>query len=149
MSARKILIVLAIALTSCSHPTRDSRLDGTWLSDVETTVSYNRSLRPQLDWDKYSKLFGRMKHIYDKTTCTMEFDGARESEPLRIARVDASTVTLITHDPIAKKDRQLTIHFVGSDSYWIQIRDTDQREYFRRVRSPDGNSMGNDNSPKN
>ena len=130
---RATLVILIAVLSGCTSA-RDSRLAGTWVSDLQATVSHNRSIAPQMDWQKYSQLFGRMRVTYDDESVTTELDGVVERGPLRVTRRDADTVTLKIHDCIDKADRLLVVHFVDANMYWIHIRDTDHREYFRRVR---------------
>ena len=130
---RSLLAIITGLLSGCTSAP-DRRLVGTWVSDSQATVSYNRSLAPQMDWNKYSQLFGRLRVIYDGTNITSDLDGSIERGPIWIMRRDIDTLTLKIHDRIDEKDRLLTFHFVDQDTYWIQIRDTDHREYFRRVR---------------
>ena len=130
---RAILLILIAVLSGCASA-RDSRLAGTWVSDLQTTVSHNRSIAPQMDWQKYAQLFGRMRVIYDDESVTTELDGVVERGPLRIVRRDTDILTLKIHDRLDKADRLLVVHFIDADTYWIHIRDTDHREYFRRVR---------------
>ena len=130
---RALLVILLGVVSGCTSA-HDSHLTGTWVSDLQATVNHNRSIAPQMDWQKYSQLFGRLRLTYDDATVTSDLDGSVERSPLRIVRRDAGSVTLKINDHLDKRDRLLTIHFVDSDTYWIHIRDTDHREYFRRVR---------------
>ena len=132
---RGIFLMLSLILAGCSR-VHDNRLVGTWVSDSQGTVSYNRSLPDHLDWKKYSQLFGRLRVTYDDRSVITDLDGVVERQSLRIVRRDADTVTLRAYDPIDHKNKPLVVHFVDSDTYWIHIRDSDYREYFRRVTSP-------------
>jgi hypothetical protein len=127
------LAILVAVLFGCVSA-RDSRLAGTWVSDVDATVSYNRSIDPQMDWQKYGRLFGRMKVTYEHESVVSELDGVTERALLRALRRDENSVTLKIYDRINKGDRLLVVHFMDVDMYWISIRDTDHREYFRRVK---------------
>ena len=130
---RSTLAILTAILAGCTPP-HDSRLTGSWVSDLQATVSHNRSIAPQMDWQKYSQLFGRMRVTYDDEGVATELNGVVERSPLHVVRRDADTVTLKIHDRLDKEDRLLVVHFVGPEMYWIHIRDTEHREYFRRVR---------------
>lgn len=130
----RMLLTLAIALLTGCSAVRDTRLDGTWVSDRAATVQYNRAVSPNMNWEKYSQIFGFLRMTYDATSATSDFHGKIEKRPLHLLRKDADTVTAKVWDDLDKKHRLVTINFVGSDSYWIHIRDTSQREYFRRVR---------------
>jgi hypothetical protein len=132
---RGLFLMLSLILAGCTR-VHDNRLVGTWVSDREGTLSYNRSLRGRLDWKKYSPIFGRLRVTYDDASVIADLDGVVKRESLRIVRRDADTVTLRVYDPIDHKDKVLVVHFVDSDTYWIHIRDSDYREYFRRVTPP-------------
>jgi hypothetical protein len=132
----RVLFIIFIAVLSGCATIRDDRLTGTWISDLQATVSYNRTLAPQMDWQKYSRLFGRLRVTYDDRSERSDLDGYVEQALLRIVRRDADTVTLKIYDRLDKADRLLTIHFFGTSMYWIYIRDTKHREYFRRVTPP-------------
>ena len=133
----RIILVLAIAfLTGCT-PVRDTRLDGTWVSDRAATVEYNRGVSPNMDWEKYSQIFGHLRTTYDATTAISDFQGNIDRRPLRLVRKDTDSVTAKVWDDLDKKHRLVTMHFIDVDTYWISIRDTHQREYFRRVKNAD------------
>jgi hypothetical protein len=131
----RIVLALAIALFTGCTAVRDTRLDGTWVSDRSATVEYNRGVSPDLDWEKYSQIFGHLRMTYDATTAISNFHGNIDRRPLRLVRKDADSVTGKVWDDLDKKHRLVTMHFVDADTYWIWIRDTDHREYFRRVKN--------------
>jgi len=97
-----------------------------------------------MDWEKYSQIFGRLRMTYDSTTAVSDFQGTIEKRPLRLVGKDADSVTAKVWDDLEKKHRLVTMHFVDADTYWINIRDTDHREYFRRAKNvePDGAANG-------
>lgn len=141
------LLVLTIALATGCSGARDTRLDGTWVSDRVTTVEYNRGISPKMDWEKYSQLFGHLAMTYDATTATSEFQGKIERRPLHLVRKNGDSVTAKVWDDLDKKHRLVTMHFVGADTYWINVRDTDHREYFRRVKNSEPAGTGNGSQP--
>ena len=140
----RIVLALSIALLAGCSAVRDTRLDGTWVSDRAATVEYNRSISPNMDWKKYSQIFGHLRMTYDATTAISDFQGSIEKCPLRLVHKDADSVTAKVWDDLDKKYRLVTMHFVDADTYWINIRDTDHREYFRRAKNvePDGAANG-------
>lgn len=72
---------------------------------------------------------------YDSKTATSEFQGKVERRPLRIVRKDTASVTARIWDDLNEKHRLVTIHFVDPDTYWLAIRDSDHREYFKRIKN--------------
>jgi len=136
----RMILALAITLLTGCSAVRDTRLDGTWVSDRAATVEYNRGVNPNMDWDKYSQIFGHLRMTYDDTTAVSDFKGTIDKRPLHLVRKDAASVTAKVWDDLEKKHRLVTMHFVDADTYWINIRDTDHREYFMRAKNvePDG-----------
>ncbi len=120
----RFLFLLAILLPGCTT-LRDTRLDGTWVSDRETTVAYNRTISPKMNWDRYSQLFGFFRLTYDSKQITSDLRGQIEHEPLRIVRKEADSVTLRTWDTLEQKYRNVTVHFIDADTYWLYIRDSE------------------------
>ena len=143
----RLLSLLAVALAAGCSPVRDPRLDGVWVSDRATTVAYNRTVSPNMDWEKYSQLFGHLRITNDAITSTSDLKGSIDRRPLRLVRKDADTVTATSWDDLDKKDRLVTIHFVDADTYWIPIRDSDHREYFRRVKAAEPGGAANGSQP--
>ncbi|MBA4146920.1 MAG: hypothetical protein H0X66_02310 [Verrucomicrobia bacterium] len=140
---RALALILMLFLTACSD-VGDTRLDGTWASDREATVAYGRSLSPDMDWGKYSQIFGHLRVTYDANTMTTDFQGHVERRPLRLVRRDKDSVTAKVWDDLDEKERLVTIHFVDADTYWIYIRDTDHREYFKRLKEAKPSDAPND-----
>ncbi|MDA1272806.1 MAG: hypothetical protein O2960_01965 [Verrucomicrobia bacterium] len=131
----RIIVAFAIALLTGCSPVRDTRLDGTWVSDRAATVEYNRGVSPTMGWEKSSDVFGHLRITYDATSVISDFQGKIERHPLRLVRKDADSVTAKVWSDLDSQNRLVTMHFVDDDTYWINIQDTDHREYFRRVRN--------------
>ena len=114
---RSVLALVIALLTGCAG-VRDTRLHGTWVSDRAATVEHNRGVSPNMDWEKYSQIFGHLRITYDATTAISDFQGNTERRPLRLVRNDAESVTAEVWDDLDKKHRLVTMHFVDADTYF-------------------------------
>ena len=131
---------------------KDKRLIGTWKSDRKLTFkhfNFKEGTRDELK-KRFMAIFGKLQVSYSKTRITTSFEGVTEEEKYRVLAKDRYSVAiwsdgLTVEDPERKRLRKefpelsgrgrniLHVNFEGDDTYWINVRDTGMREYFRRV----------------
>ena len=144
------VLVLACMCVGCS--TSDSRLYGTWKSDREATIDYNRNHTKISDRELQAlgQMFGHLIVVYQsggRSSTTMEahtitrgtetesFDSLSDKSAYRIVAKDDDSVVI----ELGEDKTILTIHFEGDNMYWIYLGDKDlsgrhMREYFRRIK---------------
>lgn len=121
----------------------DSRLLGTWQSDADLTV---KSILGEPPYDgkreaKLRKLFGKMRITWTTTHCQTDLDGYLDSGTYKVLASDKNSVVVHSDDPkpspLDGLDLKLSsfhvIHFVGTDTYWLDTQ-WGMQEYFKRIK---------------
>jgi hypothetical protein len=106
----------------------DTRLLGTWRSDLERTVA-ELSARPDFpdpSKAKLASLFGKLELRYTRRYCYSRYEEVVSRRRYRVLASDAASVAILAEAAIHH------IHFDG-DSYWMTLGASNVREFFRRV----------------
>ena len=116
---------------------QDSRLWGTWRSDLRRT-SREIDVRNDIPDGKKKRLrkfFGKLELKYTPTRCYAAFDDHTESWRYQVAAKDSTSVAIVSEDPTG--DSVIThIHFERS-YFWINIGTGRLREFFKRCENPE------------
>ncbi len=113
----------------------DSRLVGTWRSDVRKTMAKIRARRDVSGKSRaiLRRMFGKLELRYTRVRVHTLFEGTRDAGPYTVVAKDADSVVLRVHDTLLKRDKLLHLVFEGR-YYWICLGHF--REYFKRVKYP-------------
>jgi hypothetical protein len=153
----RVLALLALALAAPQASAECGQLLGTWQSDHERTMTFNRT---------YSKLEERQDRFLAAIIghMTMEFSadelllrmpdtqvtvggeikpffGFEHNKPYKILHCDSRSVVIESPEPVTGENGVTTYFFVGHDEMWAyigtnstRVPDLHFREYFRRTR---------------
>ncbi len=149
-----ICLILMMLGTGCRKPyTRTPhRLEGTWKSDQEQSVKWNRehATLTEEQMEKVAPLWGHMTTTFlpeGKGTITIESYNLKAGVHNHNVKATTNAFTYLigpeTADAVMveiKSDwvpNQIsTYHFEGADLYWIPLNESKDapREYFRRIK---------------
>src|SRR5262249_35101989 len=118
----------------------DPRLIGTWQSNADATIAEQRKVRPITESQEVAlrKLFGKVKITYTDKTLTTEFDGVSTTMSYEVVKKNSDSVVIKSRSDVTNQDQELTITFVGPDTYVLEIKSElvqyPLKEYFKRIR---------------
>ena len=146
---------------SCAHASNcESRIEGTWKSDGQTSMTYLRehaTVLPKVDGFLES-LFGKMTLTFahgelrtymPDTTVNANgkltpFVGIDMRKPYHIVFCDEDTIAFASQSIGSDKDELTVFHFVSPDAFWLymgssepKMPDINSREFFQRTTEPD------------
>lgn len=158
MDMRKtIAIGLFFLSTSCAHASScESRIEGTWKSDSQTSMTYLREhaiVLPKADrfleslFGKMTLTFahGELRTYMPDTTVNVNgkltpFVGIDMRKPYHIVFCDEDTIAFASQSIDSDKDKLTVFHFVSPDTFWVYMGSTDpgipdinSREFFQRT----------------
>lgn len=155
-----IAIGLFFLSTSCAHASNcESRIEGTWKSDGQTSMTYLRehaTVLPKADRFLESLLgkmtltfaHGELRTHMPDTTANVNgkltpFVGIDMRKPYHIVFCDEDTIAFASQSIDSDKDKLAVFHFVSPDTFWVYMGSTDpripdinSREFFQRTTDP-------------
>ncbi len=110
----------------------DSRLVGTWRSDLRRTTKDIEARRdiPANSRRSLVRLFGRLTLRYTRTRCYSTLDGSTDNLSYRVLAKNSDEVVVAGLSSVTGELSIHHIHFEGR-YYWISLGAF--REYFRRL----------------
>lgn len=154
-------ITLAAAIGGCGRteqtepPLTEPRLLGTWLSDADRTVDYQRQ-QGNLTAERETamrKVYGYVRWTFDATRCRSELPAdnglglradvddyayevlGRDAVSVVIRSIDSKALKSLQKIPTLKVSEFTLIHFDGEDAFWVLPDIGSQREFFKRERT--------------
>ncbi len=119
------ICMLIPLLVGCSE--YDERLEGTWKSNKEATVSRFKKESPiaktasKEKLDKFYDLFGKMVITCKRNSIVSVFDGKKDYGEYRIIEKGSNYVIISSYVKTLKKEYKYKITFV-EDGFWIQSK---------------------------
>ncbi len=151
----KIAIIFLMVIIDSGCAITDSRLSGTWRSDLELTRKFNEEHVILTDKQKkfFSQLFGHMEITYlspgkcevfmpknkiDNGSNIFEIDGFREIGEYKIIYKNENVIVFLEEDS-SSGEQIRTLYFIDNSTYWVYIGDSQLynahlREYFTKVK---------------
>jgi hypothetical protein len=135
ISGALVALLVLVIWNARKDQLREPRLEGTWRSDAEATISEWHKNRPlNENQEKLSnKTFGKMRITYKGHNYTRELDGAVTPGPFRVLKRGKKLV-VIKAGGLLFKNQVFKIRFQDDDTYWVFLDQTDTWECFRRVK---------------
>ncbi len=135
LAASCVLIVAAVVLLNRPRLT-EPRLDGTWQSDREATITEWRKIRTVNATQEVAlkKLFGKMKVTWIDDTFTTDWDGELDSGTYQIIRKDDEFIVVKSRLAQSGKKQVFKIRFTDDNTYWVFLDQAWSWECFRRVK---------------
>ena len=146
-----VIVVCVAILSGCA--TGDARLYGSWKSDAERSIVWNRrnAVMTEQQAQMLSQMFGHMTVEYGpggKGSIAMEAytlnDGASlfaapaftNAVQYKITGRAGDVLTIESSDELSGTYRE-SIHFEGTKAYWLRLNETNAlsvREYFKKIK---------------
>ena len=151
-----LLLALTAIFTARSVQSCEHDLSGTWKSDSDASMSFNRAnskLQPKTD-AFLAALLGHMTLTFTRTELhevmpdievpvsgkSRPFAGGDHRKAYKIVFCDASMVVWSAKRSYGEGEEATTFNFVDPDTFWVytgttepKLPDLHAREYFRRV----------------
>lgn len=114
---------------------REPRLEGTWQSDADATISEWRRIRPLSENQEklLKKTFGKMRITFEGHSFSRELGGALASGTFRVVK-RGKKVIVIKARTSGFSSQKFKIRFQDDNTYWTFLDQTETWECFRRIK---------------